>query len=76
MTAPPIDPLDKAAQALPSFDDANTADDIIWNDDPRFYRNGGGHTGFSRLSPSTMMVVLEAKNRHADGKPESSWYNS
>jgi len=30
-------PLDLAARALPSFDDTDESDDIIWNDDPRFF---------------------------------------
>jgi hypothetical protein len=72
---PPVDPLDAMAQALPSFDDANSGDDIIWNDDPRFYP-ATARSGFSspnqKLSADVMMTLLEIRS----GKPESGWYNS
>jgi hypothetical protein len=51
-------------QALPVFDDKNTKDDIIWNDDPRFQHHAS--SGFSHhkpgqqnLSPAAILTVAQ-----------------
>lgn len=56
-------------QALPSFDDDNQKDDIIWSDDPRFHRHRGttssGFThsdktaGAQKLSASSILAIAE-----------------
>ena len=56
-------------QALPSFDDDNQKDDIIWSDDPRFHRHRGTkESGFShsdkaastqKLSASSILAIAE-----------------
>lgn len=64
---PPLAPLETAmAQALPSFDDDNEMDDIIWNDDPRFF-------GIQKLSPVNILTLIEIQNQKI---PESRRYNS
>ena len=84
----PSSPSDVAAQTLalsaadlarlPVFDDDNTADDIIWNDDPRFF--GGVNTGNStlqRLSPVTIMAMTQMQETMGELKvKESRRYNS
>ncbi len=54
---PPLTPLDVAG-TLPSFDDDNEADDIIWNDDRRFFPQ---HPKLppARLSPVSIMAMAE-----------------
>lgn len=49
---------------LPMFDDANEKDDIIWNDDPRFYPQSGFATrsnpfGFQKVSPVSILMLAE-----------------
>lgn len=45
---------------LPSFDDGNDGDDIIWNDDPRFYGTlSRADNLLQRLSPVTIMVMTQ-----------------
>lgn len=90
------DTLDTAAQTLtltsaqlanlPSFDDADESDDIIWNDDPRFY--GASSLSSSRnplqkLSPVTIQVMSQMQETLTDvmggihgGAKESRRYNS
>lgn len=67
---------DTATRKLPVFDDENSADDIIWNDDPRF------KSGFSKsnspsqkLSPLNMMVMTQMQETLSSLK-ESTQYNS
>ena len=59
-----------AARALPVFDDANEADDIIWRDDPRFQHHGAGkknagsiyaqaNASVSRLSAASIMAMSQ-----------------
>lgn len=63
---------------LPVFDDENSADDIIWNDDPRFF--GGVNTGanpLQRLSPITIMAMTQMQETMGELKvKESRRYNS
>lgn len=52
------------AGALPIFDDADESDDIIWNDDPRFFPQSGfsrmqSALGVQKLSPVTAMLIAE-----------------
>lgn len=78
----PLD-LDIAARALPSFDDADESDDIIWSDDPRFQRTGdAGRSGFSvggkniggqKLSASSILLLSDVGNYL---RPEGRRYNS
>lgn len=49
---------------LPMFDDANEADDIIWNDDPRFFAKSGYSAGtnpfgFQKVSPVSILMLAE-----------------
>lgn len=49
---------------LPMFDDANEADDIIWNDDPRFFPASGyaaasNPFGFQKVSPVSILMLAE-----------------
>lgn len=49
-------------QALPSFDDDNQKDDIIWSDDPRFHRHRGTKsTGFTAASSHTAAAASTQK---------------
>ncbi|HRJ66393.1 MAG TPA: hypothetical protein PLW48_04585 [Alphaproteobacteria bacterium] len=46
------------------FDDANEADDIIWNDDPRFFPASGyaaasNPFGFQKVSPVSILMLAE-----------------
>lgn len=58
----PIDP--RVAGTLPVFDDADESDDIIWNDDPRFFPKSGFSSmqsvlGVQKLAPGTVMMIAE-----------------
>lgn len=58
----PIDP--RMAGTLPVFDDADESDDIIWNDDPRFFPKSGFGSlqsvlGVQKLAPATAMMIAE-----------------
>lgn len=58
----PIDP--QVAGTLPVFDDADESDDIIWNDDPRFFPKSGfsrlqSVLGVQKLAPATVMLIAE-----------------
>lgn len=49
---------------LPMFDDANEKDDIIWNDDPRFFPKSGfaaksNPFGFQKISPVSILMLAE-----------------
>ncbi|MFN7114750.1 MAG: transglycosylase SLT domain-containing protein [Alphaproteobacteria bacterium] len=49
---------------LPMFDDENEKDDIIWNDDPRFYPQSGftarsNPFGFQKVSPVSILMLAE-----------------
>jgi hypothetical protein len=66
----PVAPLSTVAEALalseetlaklPSFEDGNDADDIVWNDDPRFYGTlSRADTPLQKLSPVTIMVMTQ-----------------
>ncbi len=65
---------------LPVFDDENDADDIIWNDDPRFYGTlNTGNSTLQRLSPVTIMAMTQMQEVLGDLKgevKESRRYNS
>lgn len=50
-----------AGQGLPVFDDADKSDDIIWNDDPRFY-GAGVPSPVRRLSPINIMVMSQMQD--------------
>lgn len=69
--------LETMARALPTFDDANEADDIIWNDDPRFktmaetVRSGFGG---QKLSPGSIFMLSQVERDLY--MPESRRYNS
>lgn len=57
-----IDP--RIAATLPVFDDADESDDIIWNDDPRFFPKSGfsrlqSVLGVQKLAPGTVMMIAE-----------------
>ncbi len=82
----PSSPSDVAAQTLslstaelarlPVFDDENDADDIIWNDDPRFYGTLNTNSNpVQRLSPVTIMAMTRMQEVLGDVK-ESRRYNS
>jgi hypothetical protein len=68
--------LETMARALPSFDDENETDDIIWNDDPRFkimaetVRSGFGG---QKLSPVSIYLLSDIRR---EMMPESRRYNS
>jgi len=52
------------SNALPVFDDADESDDIIWNDDPRFFPSSGfsrmqSVLGVQKLAPGTAMMIAE-----------------
>lgn len=78
--------LDLAAEALPSFDDGNTKDDIIWADDPRFRHNVT--TGFGRrkggigqrLSPESILLTAQMQQNSGAiafrGPKDKHGYNS
>lgn len=86
----PSSPSDAAAQTLalstadlarlPVFDDSNEGDDIIWNDDPRFYGTlSNSNTPLQRLSPVTIMAMTQMQEVLGDIKgevKESRRYNS
>lgn len=87
-TRTPASPSDVAAQTLalsaqelarlPVFDDNNEADDIIWNDDPRFFGHlSSGNTGnpLQKLSPVTIMAMTQMQETMGELK-ESRRYNS
>ena len=51
---------------LPMFDDANEADDIIWNDDPRFFPSSNSYAsknpfGFQKISPVSILMLAEVQ---------------
>lgn len=51
---------------LPMFDDANEADDIIWNDDPRFFPASNSYAssnpfGFQKISPVSILMLAEVQ---------------
>ncbi|HEX2752339.1 MAG TPA: transglycosylase SLT domain-containing protein [Alphaproteobacteria bacterium] len=58
-------PIDAhVARMLPVFDDADESDDIIWNDDPRFFPKSGFSSmqsvlGVQKLAPGTVMMIAE-----------------
>ncbi len=70
--------LDTMARALPSFDDNNEADDIIWSDDPRFRVNANNaeRTGFGAQRISPMNIFLLSQIQRDILLPESRRYNS
>ncbi len=74
---PPLT-LDTMARALPSFDDGNEADDIIWSDDPRFRVNTGNteRTGFGVQRISPMNIFMLSQLQRDVLLPESRRYNS
>lgn len=68
---------------LPMFDDANDKDDIIWNDDPRFYPQSGfaNHSnpfGFQKVSPVSILMLAEIQQGTIGLIPDNSKprYNS
>lgn len=77
--------LETMARALPTFDDENETDDIIWNDDPRFkaltnavhstmaetVRSGFGG---QKLSPGSIFMLSDVERDIFT--PESRRYNS
>jgi hypothetical protein len=58
------------AARLPFFDDQNKSDDIIWNDDPRFYKST---PRIEKLSPMSLMVLVDMQQDVFSDKPR---YNS
>lgn len=82
-SAPDSDSLSLAAQTLlsseadrrlPSFDDGDEKDDIIWNDDPRFFQ-GPAKKPAQKISPFGFSVMIEAQEAMS-GIRESRRYNS
>jgi hypothetical protein len=74
-----LTPADVAA-ALPVFDDANENDDIIWNDDPRFFPNSGfigtqNTFGIPKLSPINFLMLAELQKGFVPNN-EKPRYNS
>ncbi len=81
VTAPraAVAPLSTAAEALalsettlarlPAFDDGNDADDIVWNDDPRFFGTlSGNDNPLQRLDPVTIMVMTQMQETMGEVK--------
>lgn len=67
---------DTETRKLPIFDDANEADDIIWNDDPRFKSGfSKSNNATQKLSPLNMMVMTQMQETLSSMK-ESTQYNS
>lgn len=67
---------DLTARQLPVFDDTNENDDIIWNDDPRFFaRSYAAATATQKLSPVTLMAMTQMQET-LEGLKESRRYNS
>jgi hypothetical protein len=62
-------------QALPLFDDNNESDDIIWNDDARFYP---AHRPSRGISPGMFMTLLEMTQMPGSftGRKDDQGYNA
>jgi hypothetical protein len=75
ITAQDVQPLE-TKMALPIFDDADKSDDIIWNDDPRFFSKNGFNASTPRmekLSPLAILVIADMQRDAFSDKPK---YNS
>lgn len=69
------------AQVLAVFDDANENDDIIWSDDPRFFRAPATKPASSpleRISPMTILTLAEMTDSLPGrwGRKDKYGYNS
>ena len=72
-----LDVSTHVGQALPSFDDGDDSDDIIWNNDPRF-KSGWMHTrnniiSTQKLSPISIMIAAEMQQTLSETKRNFSF---